>query len=495
MSSKKSYTEYWRWTTALALSVFVFGCKLIQLKKYSVSLPFWDEWDSNGPQLLKPFYENSLSFDHFFSLHNEHRILIPRIFSLLLLGANEIWDPQLLMVANAFICSVTVALVYKFISHEQEYFHSVLLAISIGFIFAVPFSWTSLLVAFQSQFFLMIIFSILSFWMFSQHEPLSRKWNLGVFYALCAYLSLSSGLLGLPAVIGGIIIVVISSGQSNKREISALVILVALFVLGYAIHINGSGQGDMGAKSLAEFFVSFGKSLAWPYTDRPILAILMFAPFICVLLVMVMRSGIDARKNMFLIILGIFILGQTLAIAYIRGAGGNSPANRYVELLIFGPLINFASLIHLSKIAQKWKLRKYFYWASSTWVLIALMGLGAQAQLVFSNGLVSWHSQNIIAKNNISNYVKTRDKKHLENKPGFQISYPAPDNLIKILDDETLRDVIPFTAEGKEDRWQAGKLRHLTEGLMNVGVWILLLGIALMAGATIMGWLVRDRFP
>ena len=90
MSSQKQVIKIWRWGIALALGCIIFGSKLLLLKKYSVALPFWDEWDSIGLQLLKPFNENTLSFDHFFTLHNEHRILIPRIFSLMLLGANEI---------------------------------------------------------------------------------------------------------------------------------------------------------------------------------------------------------------------------------------------------------------------------------------------------------------------------------------------------------------------------------------------------------------------
>ena len=251
----------------------------------------------------------------------------------------------------------------------------------------------------------------------------------------------------------------------------------------------------MASKSFVEFFISFGKSLAWPYADRPILAILMFAPFIGMLLVMVLKRGINATQNKFLIIFGIFIIGQAFAIALVRGGSGNSPVNRYLELLIFGPLINFTSLILLFKATQKWKFKKYFCWASSAWILIAVIGLGTQAQLVFSQGLISWQSQSNVARKNISNYLKTRDRNHLENKPSFQISHPSPESLINILEDEILRDLIPVNAEGTDSRLREGKLRPLTEGLMNAGQWILLLGIVLLMGTSIIGWVNRDRFP
>jgi hypothetical protein len=220
----------------------------------------------------------------------------------------------------------------------------------------------------------------------------------------------------------------------------------------------------------------------------------MFTPFAGMLLVMLLDKKIDAKENKFLIILGLFIVGQAVAMAYVRGAGGNSPANRYVELLIFMPLINFLALVHIFKAAQTWRFKKYFYWGALSWVFIAIMGLGLQAQLVFSQGLASWQNQSITARKNILNYLKTSDRNHLANKPRFHISHPFPDSLIKILEDETLRDIIPIAAEGTKERLRSGKLRPLAEGLMNSGQWILLLGIALLTGSLVMGGFRRDRF-
>jgi hypothetical protein len=71
-----------RWVLMLAaLSPAVLP--LYVILKFGVDLPFWDEWDPTVVGLAIKAHQHQLRISDFFALHNEHRIVIPRVIYLL----------------------------------------------------------------------------------------------------------------------------------------------------------------------------------------------------------------------------------------------------------------------------------------------------------------------------------------------------------------------------------------------------------------------------
>ena len=70
------------------------------LRMYSLDMPYLDQWEF--AVLLGKSYEGHLDFQDFWKLHNEHRVLFPRIF-LLLLARLSHWNLLWELAANLLL--------------------------------------------------------------------------------------------------------------------------------------------------------------------------------------------------------------------------------------------------------------------------------------------------------------------------------------------------------------------------------------------------------
>ena len=94
----------------VAGALFVVGAKCWMIARYGNPTPFWDQWDAEGSLLYPRFFDGSLRLSDLVAAHNEHRILLTRLWSLLLLELEGYWDPILQMAANAVLFGGFVAL-------------------------------------------------------------------------------------------------------------------------------------------------------------------------------------------------------------------------------------------------------------------------------------------------------------------------------------------------------------------------------------------------
>src|SRR5258705_7155993 len=80
----------------MAVGAFVLltaSVRLYFIHCYAIDLPYSDQWDSEAWTWLRPFHTGSVNWDILFAPHNEHRIVLVRILSLLLFaGNNDQWD-------------------------------------------------------------------------------------------------------------------------------------------------------------------------------------------------------------------------------------------------------------------------------------------------------------------------------------------------------------------------------------------------------------------
>jgi len=114
-------SEAWRWVLSIFLAGL--GARLWLIRQFGTPLPFWDQWDEVWVVYL-PYFHGKLSLAALFSSHNEHRILLTRLYDLALLLLNRQWDNQVQMTANAFLYSAAMAgfagLLARFIGPRRQ---------------------------------------------------------------------------------------------------------------------------------------------------------------------------------------------------------------------------------------------------------------------------------------------------------------------------------------------------------------------------------------
>ena len=94
--------------------------------------------------------------------HNEHRIFFTRLLALGLLMANGQWDPQLQQVVNTGLHAMTALVVAMMFWRASDGRRLNLVVVFCAVLFTLPFGWENTLAGFQSSFYLLLLFSVLS---------------------------------------------------------------------------------------------------------------------------------------------------------------------------------------------------------------------------------------------------------------------------------------------------------------------------------------------
>ena len=76
------------------------------ISRFGVNVLFWDQWDPGIAGLFLKAQRGELSLSDFTALHNEHRILVPRVLYLLL-GSLSGWNTLLEMWAEWLVVCAT----------------------------------------------------------------------------------------------------------------------------------------------------------------------------------------------------------------------------------------------------------------------------------------------------------------------------------------------------------------------------------------------------
>jgi hypothetical protein len=148
----------------LALFAIVFGARLWIVNVCGSPLPVWDQWDAEGYGLFKPFLRGELPLSHLFQSHNEHRIVLTRLLALGLFQMNGMWDTRLEMVVNAAIAAGSATLIAHLLLVEigATWWRPVVSMVAL--LWALPYGWENTTWGFQSQVYLLVLFSFLALW-------------------------------------------------------------------------------------------------------------------------------------------------------------------------------------------------------------------------------------------------------------------------------------------------------------------------------------------
>lgn len=414
-----------------SLIIYVFGN----------ATPYWDQWNGEAANLYLPWLNGSLNLSDLLAPHNEHRIFTMRLLSLGLLIANgNVWNPLLEMYVNAAIHAIALTFfVYCVTRSIADSSKKYVVIFSIA-LFAIPFGWENTLAGFQSQFYLLLLFSFIFLWAIACEKIFSFKWWLGIIAGVLCPLSLASGALTL--LIGAFILVIRQGFFKEKSSksiylYSAFLILLAMISIFYTPSIPY--HASLKAQTVGEFISALMKVSAWP-VKFVYSAFIVQAPIVCfALLFLTRKEWRTSQTYLYLVAIGGWVFAQFLTISYGRFSG--SLSSRYLDLFAIGLVINFATLlIFYGKVSLERK--KLLRIALLTWLLIIFVGIFARLPTIF-NELKLKRFESLQQEQNVRAYLCTESKSYLLNKPLQYVPFPDIDYLKSLLDNPQIKGILP----------------------------------------------------
>lgn len=428
-----------------ALFLLVFSAKLLLMREYPLTVPYWDQWDAEARGLYLPFNECRLSWGQMFSLHNEHRVFFTRLLALGLLVVNGQWDPRLQQVVNAAMHTLTAVLMVAILWIANERRRLDLLVFVCAAAFALPFSWENTLIPFQSAFYFQLLFSILALWLTTRYHAGTGPWCLGWFCAVCGLFTAAGGVL-TPVAIAAVIALKLANDWREWRE-SSITLGAAAVVFAFGIAIASpplQPHAALKAHTVAEFAGALGRNLAWPWVGEPKLSMVMWLPLGVLLLVTALRRTKTTAFERLTVGLGVWVALQAGAIAYGRGAGAPSPAPRYQDFLSLGFVANtMAMVVGLDRTRRGTMARRLVMGALVSWLLVSIVGVDRLVERTLVD-LSVWRQRWSAHASNVRRFIVTGDLTEFTSKqPLNELPYPDAQSLASVLQDPYIRRILP----------------------------------------------------
>jgi hypothetical protein len=490
-----------------ACALVVIGAKCWMIAHYGSPTPFWDQWDAEGALLYPKYLGGTLQISDLIAPHNEHRILVTRLWSLLLLDLGGYWDTILQMLANALILGGFVALFIAAFRPILDCRSWLVFALFSMVIFALPLGWENTLIGLNSHFYFLLLFTVFGLVVIIDAAAFAPRWWLAVLLLILSYFCVASGALTAAAAFAVGVVQFVVGRRSGLRELLALAILAGLTVAMVFYTPVLAGHATLKAHSVGHFIQALMGIMSWPASKvttfivwATVCAILTQAPaWLMIIDTIRTRPPLTDRRWLAVALVG-WVTLQALAMAYGRAAAGTPP--RYLDLLAVGWLLNGACLLYLLSACPALRLRRRLaIGAIAAWLLPALAGTTMNIKYAIRDMAESGASGRT-ATENLRSYLDTGDIRVLQNKGRLDISYPDPQRLAMIASIPVIRALLPpaLVGEASAARAQQRGLARVTgrpiEALKDFalrwGVLLIPIGLALFL-AGLMMQLRRER--
>jgi hypothetical protein len=394
---------------AAALGTLVLGSRLWLIEAFGSSVFYLDSWHQIDGLFL-PYAQGWLGWGEMFAAHNEHRIFFTRVLDLGLLLVNRQWDGYLSTVVNAFVPALSasvLALVLWSLAGRQ---HIEVIVASTGLAWALPVGWENTLAGFQSQFFFLILFSILGIWLVLGHRPGTGPWLCGVCFSVASLFTVAAGVL-TPATIA-LVTALRLVGQPRSRRADITTVVTAALLLGVGLLLQPSAvvkHHSLRAQSPREFFVTLGACLAFPNVEGPWLALLAWIPF-ALLAGHALRCRRVGAIQELLFALGLWVILNAAALAFGRGGQGGVVPSRYMDALGLGLVVNAVSAAWLladSLSRPGWRVAAAV--GAAVWTLVSAAGMDRLTRASLESGAPTRRAWLERYEENIRRFLVTDD--------------------------------------------------------------------------------------
>jgi hypothetical protein len=467
----------------------VTGAHLLLIGQLGSPVPFWDQWDAEGSAIYLPYMNGSLTAGQFFTQHNEHRIPLTRLVGFLVWQASGYWDVILQMVMNALLHAAMLGAFLYALVRRLALPVTVIVGIFAAAVLALPFGWANALCGFQSQFYFLILFSVIALMLLSECPAFSGRWWLGTLVGIAAHFSMASGALAILAAAAISLMQLAFWQRRGIREWAAASIHFALALAMLWDIPSLPDHGTLKAQSIQQFLAALVMVASWPlpplhWTLGSAGAIVMYLP----VLLLVARLWRDrpgiADGRWLLLALATWFGLQFCALAYGRAIAPTD--SRYRDILVLALCTSVACGAYIALTES----RRRICAVTLASLFLALAAIGSAINPLIAE-LATKREQNEQQIRNVRNYLATGDFAEID-KPGQQIPYPSPLRLHELLSDPQLRSILPPALSGKQDdpqsptQWLVERVKRaaLVGGplLIPLGIGLLVLAAAGLPG-------------
>jgi hypothetical protein len=426
----------------------IMGARLWLISRYASSIAIQDQWDGEGFNLLKPWADGTLKFADLFAPHNEHRIFFSRLLTLALTYFNRQWDSMPAMVFDAILCgalgTLVLALLFRVFANRFRF----LLTIAVTLWLALPYAHENTLWAFQSSFYFLLLFSLLALWGLLLHRPFTPAWFLGVAAALSAPLTVGSGFFATAIAALILVLQLIRRERTLREVLPTLVVAAVILPVSWYFEVTVPAHAVLKAHSFAAWLTFLGRCLAWPLSNNPAFAIVVYAPLVLLALSHfgVFRARQEAmRLGQLVIAVGLWVLFQAAALAYARGGTGDVIIpSRYLDILGLGVVVNVVALCLLVPAASKDVPVLVKNLVAGAWLVatLAMALIASRDQIRGQSGRKAYLRS---AEQAVRVYLATKDPSYL-GKESPKIPYPVMTRVATLLNDPGIQTLLPALA-------------------------------------------------
>jgi len=428
---------------AVSLFLLGMGMKLLMMQQCVNPVPYFDQWEGEAAAIYVPYYEHVLGISDLFYAQNEHRIVLSHLYDLALLLLNGQWDSQLQMVINAAIHCGTIAGFGWLLAALMGRPYYVFIWLPLALALMSPFGWENALCGFQSCFYLLLLFSLMTIWLLGS-DPLSKQWRLGLVTGICALLTMASGLVAFVAVAAVIILDIMRNRTGWRRYIPTLVACGALTVAGLLLKGHSPVEKEWHAQSFRAFLVALGNNLSWPTGLWPWLAPLNMLPLLGLAWIYFRSKEKNLAAERLILGTGVWVILQSVATAYARGFEGRPPTWRYMDTLCLLLIANFLSIILLiGKYRKNLPLLPVWYAAFALWFIPCTTSLWTLNERAWKGAIPLWAGHQQIRLETTRAFVQTNDEKVFANHDPQDLAWFYIPELAFLLRSQDIRPILP----------------------------------------------------
>jgi hypothetical protein len=423
---------------ALAGGGFALGAKLMLVHRYGTDVPYWDEWDAVGGDLLVPLADHNLHAADFLLPHNEHRIVFTRLISYALALWNRQWDPLLEVTANALIhagfCAALILFAGRLVTGAR---FAAVAAVTV-MLFTGSFDWENTLHGLQSQFYFLEWGALGMLLLSAPAAPLSLRWWAGLLCGIASLGAMASGFLAASAILAVMALRAAVEGRWSRRDTIAGALLAGLCILGRLSVTRVPGHDELMAHSAADWFKGLVSMLSWPVSGFPAAFLVIQAP-IGVFIAERFRSRRLSGAESVMVGMAFWSGLQVAVISYGRVNLGLDNS-RYTDLFAVGL---FANALALFVIVERARGRMLLRCAAAAWVVLVALGIREQNHEAQVRALDDYPASRSAERRHIRAFLADGKLGDLASAPLSELPYPRVETLGQFLSAPGIASMLP----------------------------------------------------
>ncbi len=474
------------WYCAGGGALLALAAHLDLIAIFGTVLPYRDQWQLTGVELIGPWIDGTFSLQTFFQPLNDHWPVLTRLLSFALLRINGQWNNLVETTCNAFILAGAVLVFLRGVLPGLAGPPRAVFAFFTGAIMALPIAWENTLWGIQSLPYLQILLSLLYLHLLTTRTARDSGWwtaqVIGVLVLFTQHSAILVHLALLPLCLWRWV------QRDGDRRYHALNAALALATIGafFAFFPSIEATAHYRADSVPLAVEVTLRQLAWP-TDHPAWAFLLWAPWLLLAFDAVARRRL-APAPAFVLVAGLWVGGQCAAIGYGRAAETYTFASRYCDFLALGFLANGAALLLLWHLWLRRAARALLLGLAVVWLAVPVEGFWWESTESHAGfNLSNRFRENPANLQRVRDYLASRDPAVLSLERDGALLFTYPPSVQALLDRAEVRALLPPETGAPEARADHGRLGGLVHLILDGRLVFALLGFAALGAGLLTG--------